>query len=447
MTSPASGVWVRGLGLVPWLAAAVLIAAFGGVQPQWYLPVFAALFLAAGVELWLPGPRPARAAWWLAGLLALPLFQLAVRSTADAVATQTEFLEILAAVAAFGLVWRASARDRGYLDRLLSFAAIGGAFLAAAAIVQSLASPAWIWGVHHVAAGTPVGSFVNHNDFAACMELLLPAGLAMALLPHRTAVRAGAWAFAPALMIAAVVLSASRGGAFAVAVELAAFSLLLLRRHPGGGRIGLAVALLVIAFSLAVGVGPLWQRLGHSEVDAATRVNLDVSSLQMGMDRPWLGWGLGAWPAVYPRFARFDNGLRFGFAHDEYAQWWAESGLVGTILLLALALALAAAWRRAPELPRDSHPPEARALAALAASPPAADRLRLVAFRIAAAAFLLHAGIDFLFHIPALLTTFAVIAAAGVTALPPRPTGWIRARALATSLAATPTINHESPLR
>ena len=60
---------------------------------------------------------------------------------------------------------------------------------------------------------------------------------------------------------------------------------------------------------------------------------------------PWHGFGLGTWPSVYPQFALFDAGAFVNHAHNEWAQWAAEGGLVALGLMLAVL-----AWCSKPAL-------------------------------------------------------------------------------------------------
>jgi O-antigen ligase len=53
---------------------------------------------------------------------------------------------------------------------------------------------------------------------------------------------------------------------------------------------------------------------------------------------PWVGWGLGCWPSVYPAFATFDPGAIVNQAHCDWLQWMAEGGLPIGIATLWLAL-------------------------------------------------------------------------------------------------------------
>jgi len=51
----------------------------------------------------------------------------------------------------------------------------------------------------------------------------------------------------------------------------------------------------------------------------------DVSA--MIADRPWQGFGLGSFGAVYPEYALFDSGAVVEHAHNDWLEWAAEGGL------------------------------------------------------------------------------------------------------------------------
>ena len=65
-----------------------------------------------------------------------------------------------------------------------------------------------------------------------------------------------------------------------------------------------------------------------------------MSSLEMVRQRPLTGFGLGAWSAAYPAFARYDDGTFVNQAHNEWAQWAAEGGILLFLLMLSFAVRL-----------------------------------------------------------------------------------------------------------
>jgi hypothetical protein len=50
-----------------------------------------------------------------------------------------------------------------------------------------------------------------------------------------------------------------------------------------------------------------------------------------------MGFGLGAWPNVYPQYARYDDGLYVTQAHNDWAQWAAEGGLPFLLVMATMA--------------------------------------------------------------------------------------------------------------
>lgn len=88
------------------------------------------------------------------------------------------------------------------------------------------------------------------------------------------------------------------------------------------------------------GWADLWERLAGVDPLADLRWPLMRSTWEMAMAHPWTGTGLGAWPEVYPEYARFDIGLYANQAHCDWLQWAAEGGMVMAVLLAGLL----AAW-------------------------------------------------------------------------------------------------------
>jgi O-antigen ligase len=78
------------------------------------------------------------------------------------------------------------------------------------------------------------------------------------------------------------------------------------------------------------------------------RLPLYRDCISMGKARPWLGWGLGSFQQVFPNFQqedRYRKSLRadgeyvwmpghYGFAHNDFLQFWVELGVIGLGLLV-----------------------------------------------------------------------------------------------------------------
>lgn len=192
------------------------------------------------------------------------------------------------------------------------------------------------------------GPFPSYMDQAALCELAFPIALTRALGQRDR----GIYAVAAALMVGAVVMSASRAGAIFLAVEsLAVAALVLTRRRVPLRRLAprLAIfAVVAIALSAAAGWDHLANRLAEPHPYAFRR-NVLVSTIEMVRERPAAGFGLGNFEVAYPAYALFDDGTRVNRAHNDWAEWAAEGGLplaaaMAVIALITLKPALRTIW-------------------------------------------------------------------------------------------------------
>ncbi len=82
-----------------------------------------------------------------------------------------------------------------------------------------------------------------------------------------------------------------------------------------------------------------------------TKVSHDTA--HMAEARPWFGWGIGSFPIVFPIFQgdylRDKNGrieARFEFAHNDWLQLAAETGLAGLLtLVIPMGIVTRRIWR------------------------------------------------------------------------------------------------------
>jgi O-antigen ligase len=332
------------VGLACLLAAALLTLwapsrwALAAVQIG--LCLFAGLWLAAMVRDAtrvrldaLLVPLALAAAWgWL---------QLLAGQTVYRWATEQAALDWCFRLIAFFLalqLYREEALRRKLLAGLLWF----GFAVSVTASLQRFTAPDRIfWWFDTGGIRGVMSPFVYYNQYAAFIETVLPLALAAALTERPRVWLHGTMA---AVMIASVVASQSRAGAVLVALEtLAVFALSGRRIRAARSHLVQAVAgtvLLALAFAAVLGWGPLWEKLRRADPWGERRL-LTLSSIEMALDRPWLGCGLGTWPVAYPAYARFDDGLFDNQAHNDWAQWAAEGGLPFFLLMVAFAALLA----------------------------------------------------------------------------------------------------------
>lgn len=398
---------------LPLLVTFFAILSFGGVYGWAYGSAYMVLSLA--LILWAAAFLRRRwdlhwhAVYWpmLAVFLEV-VGQYATHHTASASSTLTQTIHLAAAGVLFFLVTQLYRPERD-ARWLLPVFAVFTAVIAALAILQFFSSLGKIYWVFRYSFADPMGTYVNRDHFAGCMELLIPVTVAQALAQRHSTRAFVFWAMFPALAGAALLLSASRGGAASVLVECILAVAVVWNRErrlpaeeKAANRRGLAATFLILAsLSMAyvslVGINRLEARfadLRHGYVTNDTRVLLDRSSIAMWEQRPWLGWGFGAWPAVYPRFALFDDARTYDFAHNDYLQFLSETGLAGGIC----ALAFLVLWGSAVmDRRRRTFPHEARNLGTAAA--------------IACCGILVHSAVDMNLHIPANMLLFYFMAA------------------------------------
>jgi O-antigen ligase len=191
-----------------------------------------------------------------------------------------------------------------------------------------------------------LGPFVNRDHYASFIALVLPFALYAAFQERQ---KAAAYAAMAGAMFASVIAGASRAGSILVTLEIVILLAAFLfgsggaRRAPLGNRavVNLAlgnlakIAFFAAVFTAVVGGGAFWERWQDPN-PLGNRREILQSSLSMIRDRPWTGFGLGAWPAVYPSYALFDVGDTVTHAHNDWAEWAAEGGIPFLAMLLAV---------------------------------------------------------------------------------------------------------------
>jgi O-antigen ligase len=170
------------------------------------------------------------------------------------------------------------------------------------------------------------------------MEMLTPFPLVLAATHFTSGNRKIAAAGIAALMAASIFLSGSRGGMAAFVAQMLVLGVLLVRKRQGSWKQPLmlgAFLALVIVFLVWLGGNELTRRLAriHSdaseEISGGVRLTIDRDCLRMLVKRPFLGWGLGAFPIVYPGFRSFYTTFFVNQAHNDYLQLLVETGLAG----------------------------------------------------------------------------------------------------------------------
>jgi len=212
-------------------------------------------------------------------------------------------------------------------------------------------------------------SFIYHNHWGAFVVLMLAVslGLLFSLRPwsgYRDFWHSPALASVMAIFFLAVTipLSGSRScSILAVLLLTAAFihglrRVALHQRELGKSRRGPLTALVLtivlaatILFTLTrqtieTRVADTQQQLAvmRSEGSIGGRAQLYGDTWHMACDRPWFGWGLGSYGTVFSFYNTqhaVDNLPQYyEDAHSDWLQLFAETGAIGTILLLGFLL-------------------------------------------------------------------------------------------------------------
>ncbi len=296
------------------------------------------------------------------------------------------------------------AMDIATVARLLS---VYGIVLALFATLQNLTYNGKLYWLRTPRSGGWIfGPYVNHNHYAGLMELLLPVPLVLCLsrrVAEGPKILLGCGAV---LMASTVFLSGSRGGMAALTVQV-----LLLAIYLGTRRKSPRTALALGGFAMAAATLVIWlggstvaDRLGTIHTEARTELTGGVrgsivrDGLHMLRQRPILGWGLGAFPTVYPQFRSFYTNLFVNEAHNDYVQLLVETGVLGLAAALWFLWAL---YRRGVMKLSETHLGTNGAVA--------------LAGLLACSGILVHSWVDFNLQIPANAALFyvcAVLAAA-----------------------------------
>jgi O-antigen ligase len=328
-------------------ASAVLLfgpLAFGAVQPWSIFVLEACSMLVFGVWAYRqlnnrelnvfdhPLYRP------MAAFFALVLVQWIAGTTAYRQVTYSHLL-LFAAYGMLAFVVTQTLRRSSQFELLAKLITGYGMVVASFAILQGMAPNGklyWIWGLEQ--GGSIYGPYVNRNHYAGLMEMLTPFPLVLAATQFTNGNRKIAVAGIAALMAATIFLSGSRGGMLAFVAQMVVLAVLLVRKRDGSWKQPLmlgAFLALVIVFLVWVGGNELTQRLisihseAREEINGGVRFTIDRDCLRMLLKRPFLGWGLGAFPIVYPGFRSFYTTFFVNQAHNDYLQLLVETGLAG----------------------------------------------------------------------------------------------------------------------
>lgn len=347
----------------------------------------------------------------------LVLLQWLLRSSSSSFATRTElqllFADLLIIFVA-AQAFRTVEHWRFFIWFLMIFAFLVSGF----GILQHLTFNGKLYWFREMRyGGIPFGPYVNRNHFAGFAELVIPLSLVPLALGRVRKERLVIVVILAVIPLAALFLSASRGGIISVLTEFVLFTVLLVVRRSVGKHILAGAAVLVLAFSLVswLGVREILSRfssLQNLEVSEKKRASMRQGTWHIFRDHPLFGTGLGTLQIVFPAYETLYDGKIVNHAHNDYLEALAETGILG---------GLCCAWFLGvlflTSLQRIQRP-----------SSVFAGVLHLAAIT-GCCGFLVHSLVDFNLHIPANALLFLLLASVATAEIQPSspPAGSLRA--------------------
>jgi O-antigen ligase len=264
------------------------------------------------------------------------LFQLYGGHTRSRWDTWVAVLAWLGNLLAFFLAMQVCASSRvrrRFLDTLLYFAFV----LSVVSVVQYFSSDGKIFWFYDTYDSAVLGPFLNRDQYAAFIELVLPLALVQAFRGGPPSLR---FSVIAAAMYASVIAGASRAGALLTTAEIIVVPAIFWAKGKFGreklGSAAIHVGLLAFVFVAVVGWAVLWSRFQDPDPLKGRREML-ADTISMVRAKPYFGFGLGTFQTAYPAYASIDFGAIVNHAHNDWAEWAADGGIPFSLLLLWIA--------------------------------------------------------------------------------------------------------------
>lgn len=263
------------------------------------------------------------------------------------------------------------------------------------------------------------GTYVNRNHFAGYLEMMLSLGIGLLIagLSDRHAdswrkffAQMIDWVLSPrmilrlalCILVIALTTTHSRMGnsAFFSSLIIAGVIGIVLSRHATRNTVILLASLIAIDLFVVgswFGVEKLARRIQETTTqDVELREEPSAYTVDLIKDYPAFGSGPGTFYVTFPRYRPETVTAYYDYAHNDYAQFASESGLLGlailgSIVAMSLGAALIAQWKRRDPLMRGMS----------------------FACIMGVTSILIHSWVDFNLQIPANAVYFMVLLALG----------------------------------
>lgn len=296
-----------------------------------------------------------------------------------------------------------------------------GLFISVYGLFNTLTGYEYIWwNPKEFYLGFVTGTFISRNHFAGHLELVIPIGIGLALatrerFSHYASFKARVEGFVSfimerqgrrilyiLIMVCALLLTASRAGNAALLIALGAvifFAFLVRGAEAREVKIAPYIFTMLILAGLWMGLGALPERYETSGESVQVRLSAWSNSMNIIKDYPIFGSGAGTFKYMITLYEDGSLLKYYDHAHNDYIELLADQGVVGFTLigtpLILIFLSMAGAFKRR----RD---PLMRGM--------------LFAALTGFISLMLHAIVDFNFHIPANAAYFFAIMGIGIAA-------------------------------
>ncbi|NOY62308.1 MAG: O-antigen ligase family protein [Gammaproteobacteria bacterium] len=266
------------------------------------------------------------------------------------------------------------------------------------------------------------GTYSHYNHFAALMEITIAIGIGITLTYAQRSQRGDRarsllgqllsfamsirmlYAFGILLMIAALILTASRGGsgAFAAAFFITLITFAVLKKGDTRAlKLLLVTAIILVSALVLITPGRLDDRFGKQGVGANGRDHMRTITYELAADYPLVGSGTGTYPHIYYQYKPPKLGVSAMSkrAHNDYLELLTDQGIIGVSLLGASMILLLSTIIKGIRTRRD----------------PVMQGL-LFGSTLGIGSIMIHSLVEFNFHIPANASYFFILLAIGISA-------------------------------
>lgn len=319
---------------------------------------------------------------------------LAVSSFAFSIYKHDSFLSLLALLGYAGIYYIiVNEFDREMIRRTMKLIIAIAASISAYGLLQYLGvfNHSW-WMTEDFVSAT----YVNHNHFAGYLELAIPLAVGIFFIrrPKSITYMLGL-TIALILMVAAFILSQSRGAWISLGMSILIMGLIMLRKMNYNKKNILTLAVLVIAvlFFIYFVKDVVSLRIETitnpelGEVSLGTRLQIWRGTINLIRENPMIGSGIGTFIWAFNRYRPEGLNVQANFAHNDYLNMASEMGVLAPIIMIWLFFIIIKTGIRRS----GSHP-------------------EILGCAIGVLSLSLHGLVDFNFHIPANMLLFSVYA-------------------------------------